>query len=93
MCIVPLILNLAAGDQLPAPAALSPGKERRYAPNRILVGPSFGMNNLEKSLLPLLGFERKIAQPVRQSLHRLHYPSSPSILIKCEDKESKIYTQ
>jgi len=77
------------GGQLPAPADLPPGKERRYPLNRILVGHSFGVDNLEKTLLPLVGFERQIAQPVRQSLHRLHYPSSPSALIKSEDKESK----
>jgi hypothetical protein len=75
--------------QLPAPAVLPPGEECWYPLNRIMCGPSIGVDNLEENLLLLLGFKRQIVQPVRQSLHRLHYPSSPNVLIKCEDGKSK----
>jgi hypothetical protein len=67
------------GGQSPAPAALPPGEECRYPLNRIMGGPSIGVDNLEKNLLSLLGFERQIAHPVRESLDG-GQPPAPAVL-------------
>ena len=67
------------GGQLPDPAVLPPGEECRYPLNRIMGGPSIGVDNLEKNLLSLLGFERQIAQPIRQSLDGGQLPD-PAVL-------------
>jgi hypothetical protein len=78
--VAPLILNLGTTWRWVkhhAPAALPRWKARRCRPNsRLGESQSRRFGDRKKNLLPLLGLERHIVQPVAWSLDRLSYYSS-----------------